>query len=129
MFIKYSIEYLQNAINDIQKQKANRVIVEPKPKKVKSKKSKCPYYKKVWTFTIINSIKLKDIDKRGFKSYHIDHIVPISYGKKNNICPTKIGSLENIRMIYYKDNMRKGDRLTIEGFELLKFWGYEISKD
>lgn len=129
MFMKYTIEYLQNAISDIQKQKANRVIVEPKTKKVKYKKSKCLYYKKVWQFTIINSNQLEHIDKRGFKSYHIDHIVPISFGKKNNICPSKIGSLENIRMIYYKDNMKKGNRLTSDGLELLKVWGYEISKD
>lgn len=98
-----------------------------KPKKFRERKSR-PYYKKVWAQTELSAPFLKDIELRGWKGKHIEHIVPISYGEKHNIPPCLIGSIENLIMLDRVDNMRKGRRLTSESISLLKKWGYEIPK-
>ena len=67
---------------------------------------------------------LKDFSKRGFKGYHLDHIVPISYGRKHNIPPELIASLSNLRFISRKANLKKKANLIEEAKTLLKEWGY-----
>ena len=48
---------------------------------------------KVWFYTMNNDLsKLDNYINRGFKTYHIDHILPISYGYNNNIPAKLIGS-------------------------------------
>jgi hypothetical protein len=112
MFIKYTIEYLQSV------EEIPLIVVKNK----KSYNNKNKYYKKVWEITNKNALLLNNIKQRGFKTFHIDHIVPISYGLKHNIKEELIGSLENIRLIYYKDNMKKGKTITNDAKELLKLW-------
>ncbi len=51
---------------------------------------------------------LDNIDKRGFKDHHVDHKISIWYGWKNNIPAHEIAHISNLRVIPYKDNMRKG---------------------
>jgi hypothetical protein len=50
-------------------------------------------------------------DKRGKKSYHLDHIYPVSKGFKNKIPPEIIGDLSNLRFIPWLDNLKKADKL------------------
>ncbi len=80
------------------------------------------YYKKVWALT--NKVKhlVKDIDKRCYKQYELDHIVPISYGYKNNISPTLIASIDNLQMLKYKENREKSTILNEEAKILLDKW-------
>jgi 5-methylcytosine-specific restriction endonuclease McrA len=101
-------------------------LTPPKNKKCKLKRK---YYKDVWIETNLKSTFLNGIENRGFYKSHIDHIVPISYGFKNNIPISLISSIENLRMISSLDNMKKNFQLTKESKNLLKKWGYEISKD
>lgn len=88
----------------------------------KKKKEKLAYYNKCWKITEKNAPLIKDIDKRKFKSYDIDHIVPISYGYKNNIPAELIGSLENLRMLPNKENLLKNINITEESEEMLLLW-------
>lgn len=70
------------------------------------------YYKQVWEITLKNDISEIMGDKeRGFHKYHIDHIIPIIYGYKNNISPEIIGHRDNLRPLYWKDNLLKSSRL------------------
>jgi hypothetical protein len=94
-----------------------------KSNKLELKKIKQNYYKSVWNITNSNSNKLPNIENRGFKSFHIDHIVPISYGYKNNINPQLIGSIDNLVLIGFKENTKKGTKLNEKAKELLKNWG------
>ena len=49
---------------------------------------------------------------RGIRQYHIDHIVPLWYGFINDIDPKLLSKKENLRIIWYKDNLvRKKDTL------------------
>lgn len=49
---------------------------------------------------------------RGVRQYHIDHIVPLWYGFMNGIDLKLLSIKENLRMIWYKDNLaRRKDAL------------------
>jgi|GEM_PF-6072544 len=70
------------------------------------------YYRLVDSITKKQPIHLLEhYDKRGKKSYHLDHIYPISKGFKNKIPPEIIGDLSNLRFIPWLDNIQKADKL------------------
>jgi hypothetical protein len=48
--------------------------------------------------------------KRGLTDYHLDHIYSIYDGFKNNIPVYIISSVENLRILRYDENIRKGCR-------------------
>ena len=75
----------------------------------KKRKSKWKNYRdKCWEITNKQPLKkLKDFKNRGFKKYHLDHRISIWYGFNNGISPETI---DNLKMIPYKDNMQKGIR-------------------
>lgn len=52
------------------------------------------------------------IEKRKFREWDLDHIIPVKYGFKNKIPPEKIAALPNLRIIPHKENFRKGSKLT-----------------
>ena len=81
------------------------------------------YIELCWFYTDLNSVNIPGVEKRGFKGFHIDHIVPISYGFKCGILPSVIGSLENLRMLHHSENCLKGSRLTCDSYYLLSDWG------
>lgn len=84
------------------------ICVDPKPLTDKQ-----IYYKRVWEITLSHDLnEVMQGFERGFKKYHIDHIIPISHGYKNNIPAEVIGAKDNLRPLHYKDNMRKGTKLT-----------------
>lgn len=53
---------------------------------------------------------LENFDKRGFNDYHMDHIVSVFYGWKNNIPAEQIAHISNLRMIPKELNELKGNR-------------------
>jgi len=74
------------------------------------------YYKLVRDITKQQPIYLlENYDKRGRadldgNAYHLDHKISISYGFHNNISPKEIGDINNLRFIYWKDNIiKQGD--------------------
>lgn len=76
-----------------------------------SKKEK--YYKTVKRITESQDLSsLENYDKRGragiHGAYHLDHIIPISYGLFNDIDPYIIGHISNLRFIPAIDNIKKG---------------------
>lgn len=64
------------------------------------------YYKRVWEITEINCKNIPDIDKRG-KDFHLDHIIPISFGFHYFISEDIIGAENNLRIISRKENFLK----------------------
>lgn len=70
------------------------------------------YYRLVDSITKKQPIHLLEhSDKRGTKSYHLDHIYPVSKGFKNKIPPEIIGDISNLRFIPWLDNIKKADKL------------------
>lgn len=75
------------------------------------------YYKQVLRITNQQPLELLDgYDKRGRcdlkeDAYHLDHIIPIAHGFKNNIPPETIGDISNLRFLFWKENITKGGKL------------------
>lgn len=70
------------------------------------------YYRLVDSITKQQPIHLLEhSEKRGKKSYHLDHIYPVSKGFKNKIPPEVIGDISNLRFISWLDNLKKADKL------------------
>lgn len=78
------------------------------------------YYKNVRRITEQQPIHLlENYEKRGFvgkskDAYHLDHIIPIFYGWKNNIDPQIIGDISNLRFIPGIENIKKGTKILEE---------------
>jgi hypothetical protein len=77
---------------------------------------KSRYYCEVWRHTKQQPLHLlENYDKRGRiglsdDAYHIDHIIPISYGFKHKINPSIIGNIRNLQMLPARENTEKGDK-------------------
>lgn len=103
-----------------------RVICKKNPKikqKIKNLKDldKKLYYAMVWEVTESQPLYiLENSDKRGWKSYHLDHIYPISMGFKENISPEKIGNIKNLRFIHFEENIKKGSTITSDSLKSLR---------
>jgi hypothetical protein len=67
-----------------------------------------------------NLTQLENYEHRSYKEYHIDHIVPIIYGYKNNIPAKVIGNILNLRMLYYTENIEKSNKMTNDSFKVLE---------
>ncbi len=73
------------------------------------------YYREVMRITKQQQLHLlENYDKRSRldlneDAYHLDHIIPISYGFKNKIDPSIIGDLTNLQMIPAIENIKKGN--------------------
>lgn len=72
------------------------------------------YYELVWTVTNkqlhyfgIDKFGDKWWERRGIVDHHIDHMYSIKRGFENNVPPYIIGSIHNLDLIPYKENVRK----------------------
>ena len=84
------------------------------------------YLSKVKVLTAESAPSLPDIEKRGLYTFHVDHIVPVSWGYKLGIPPEKISSIENLQVISREANSIKGNKITPEGEAVLKAWKYKM---
>lgn len=114
--------FLIEEFNFIRKQDYYKKIKNKINVSYKKDLEKFLYYFKVWKETELNSINLKEIHKRG-KDYHIDHIIPISFGFNYGINPLLISSIDNIRIISKKENFNKNLQLTNDSKNILKKFG------
>jgi hypothetical protein len=108
----------------------NNVITEDSIKKMRASKAgfssfeeyleKYPekemYKRNVWRLTYRHDLTiLENWDKRGRcgvpGAYQLDHIYPISAGYENNIPPEKIADISNLRMIPWKQNRNKSNKI------------------
>ena len=77
---------------------------------------KTRYYNEVYKETNKQPLHLlENYDKRGHLStkddaYHLDHIIPISYGFENSIDPKIIGDISNLQMLPAMVNITKGNK-------------------
>ncbi len=71
------------------------------------------YKKSVWEITENVKHLIDGIELRGFKTHHIDHKISIWQGYKSNIPPDYIGGVNNLRMMPYKENLKKGKKSLI----------------
>ena len=72
------------------------------------------YKREVWKYTYRNDLEsLSDFEKRGRcgveGAYQIDHIISINEGWNNGIPAEEIGNFQNLRMIPWRENLKKGD--------------------
>lgn len=51
---------------------------------------------------------------RGIRQYHLDHIIPVWYGFMNKIDPKLLARKENLRMIWYLDNLARSKTILDE---------------
>lgn len=77
------------------------------------------YKLKVWQYTNKQDLKsLDNYEKRGRvdindKCYHLDHIISISEGFFKNIPVYIIGNIDNLQMLYWRDNIIKSNKFAI----------------
>lgn len=84
------------------------------------------YRRKVYAVTKKQPLEtLENFDKRGRgnNGYHVDHIVSVFDGFKNDIDPSIIGNIKNLRMLLGIENVSKGPRSDMEINELLEMTG------
>jgi len=63
----------------------------------------------------------KTVERR--YGHTLDHVVPVSFGFKNEIPPKLIASRENLQLIPFQQNLAKSSRMTAEAIALLETWG------
>ncbi len=82
------------------------------PRRIKDWDNYKDYKKRVLYYTELSFRLYKnEIDpcnKRGV-NYHLDHILPISFGYKNNIIPEVIGHPNNLKLIDKLSNLKKSN--------------------
>lgn len=94
--------------------------VKYKVKGIKNLEKKL-YYIKCWVLTEENDLTvLPNHDKRGFKSFHLDHIIPISFCYKNNVAPEMVADIRNLRFVHFRTNLKKRDKITERAEKLIK---------
>lgn len=73
------------------------------------------YYRQVMFYTEKQDLYvLENYEKRGmagiYGAYHLDHIIPISYGFKHQIAPEIIGDIANLQMLPWLENILKSNK-------------------
>ena len=76
------------------------------------------YLCEVWIYTEKEAHKVDNINLRSI-NYHLDHIIPITYGFYNNIDPCIIGGFDNLQIITSIENLKKNTKITPEAEKLL----------
>lgn len=82
----------------------NLKYIKTKDKPIKFK----DYEKEARRLTELQPIHImKDFDKRGFLNYHIDHVISIRTGFKNNFPLSLIANIMNLQMLSKEENQNK----------------------
>ena len=86
-----------------------KTIIKPKTKGKKKKPlTKFDLYKeKVVELTEQVKHLIEGIENRGWHKFHIDHKISIKWGFDNNIPPKHIAHIDNLRMLWWKENFTK----------------------
>ena len=83
----------------------------PKAKDNSKRKEWAAYRREAWQITNLQPLELlENYNRRGFKDYHLDHVLSIWEGFKRNIPASVVGHISNLRMIPHKQNTTKGTR-------------------
>lgn len=70
------------------------------------------YNKKVWSLTKTQPLHtLKNFDKRGKKTWHLDHIFPTSIAYVLDIPVELIGDIDNLTMLEASENIKKSNKI------------------
>ena len=51
-----------------------------------------------------------DMKERGLYKYHLDHIYSVADGFKNGVLPEVIANINNLQILWWRDNVSKGGR-------------------
>lgn len=86
-------------------------IIKVEPQEKTLKQIWIEYKRKVWQLTKLQPINLLEhSEKRGFRGYHLDHVLSIKEAFKLGLPPETPADLSNLRFIPHKQNMLKGTR-------------------
>ena len=81
-----------------------------KPNKKGKRKKWKEFEKKVKELTEMQPLHLmKDFDKRGWKNFHVDHILSIKYCWRNSISEYDCSNINNLQMLKSEENISKSD--------------------
>lgn len=126
---KYGVEYpLQN--EDIKQKKRHYMEKQGKWIPLELLSDAELYYKLVWKYTRKQPIdQLLNFQKRGLAgiegAYHLDHKISIKYGFENNIPPYIVGSIHNLEMLPWKDNVYKSSKCSIAPVLLFELYFFQ----
>ena len=94
-----------------------------KPLSVQRRQLLNEYYTKVRDLTE-ESIPLVPDSHLRSSDYHIDHIVPISYGFTHGIPVELMAGVDNLQVLSARENVLKNKHITDKALDLLSSWGY-----
>jgi hypothetical protein len=81
------------------------------------------YYREVWRLTEHNDLSLlKNYENRGYRTYHLDHILPIRKGFDMKIPPAEIADINNLQFLWWKDNINKRTHISCIPKHLEKYY-------
>ena len=111
--------------NKVEADTIEEVEIKPLPKPPSKRQLRKAYKLKVWEITRQQPLSsLPNFDKRGWHSWHLDHIISIFDGYKKGISPEVIGRIDNLRMIPYKENYSKGINSDYEYYNSRRVQGF-----
>lgn len=85
------------------------------------------YYSEVWRLTEANDLTLlENHNKRAYRGYHLDHIVPISVGFNLAIPAIEIADISNLRFLWWHDNIKKRTNVVEIPPHLRKYFKKEL---
>lgn len=113
--IKYEkgVAYRGATDNEIKQMRATKAGFQNWDEYVEKYPKKQMYKREVWKYTYRNDLEsLDNWEKRGRcgvdGAYQLDHIISINEGYEKEISAEKIGSMNNLRMIPWEENLQKG---------------------
>lgn len=81
------------------------------------------YYREVWRLTEQNDLSvLENSNKRSYKEYHLDHIIPIREGFDRKIPSSEIADINNLQFLWWKENIDKRTKVFNIPIHLEKYY-------
>lgn len=83
----------------------------------------CNRYTNQEDLTMLYGHQFRGVGRKDNMAWHLDHIVPVVYGFRNNIDPKFIGGIENLRFVPWRLNIYNGDKLySLDNYDSTKHW-------